>query len=552
MYRSIYYIFSLALIPWGETINVKRAVDLQQEACSVLENHEVYSSVKVAIGNPPQLFDLVADTGSDNCIVNDCSCKQCPKAWGSCFTEHSNSFRLPMFKVDTEDGGPIEAPASMIMRFGSGDISAEIASDQLEVGPVKVYMENGLLLMVDHALKLTGHFEGILGLGRPQESSQNPAREAADVHVPGFLDRANIRRFSICFNYKAPGVLGFNTPVHQNQLSSAGQAHWSLKFHSATLGQKNVDVGCAEGKKCSIVPDSGTTLIVGPENAVFDLFSELCLSWARCNEMYKKLQDEMSKESMQGMEIEGLEASRGLMSPPVGFMETVAKLAASSGESLNSSALPTTDTHRRVSALTSSESSAGVSNASFGVSPTMTLQLLLEHCHDWMEGVDINAEMPGLVFHVSDKNGKRQDLTISPRSYVLAKTVEVEVPGVRNIFGMHINTKQTQMQQMCVMAFSPANYQTALDGQIWILGMPLFYEYTAHYDRGSTPEQVTMGFTPRDEQACGKCDGNVISRAESLIAEQVKDSSRARVGVNSLNFLSKQPIIRDLSNIKQL
>ena len=98
MYRSIYYIFSLALIPWGETINVKRAVDLQ-EACSVLENHEVYSSVKVAIGNPPQLFDLVADTGSDNCIVNDCSCKQCPKAWGSCFTEHSNSFRLPMFKV---------------------------------------------------------------------------------------------------------------------------------------------------------------------------------------------------------------------------------------------------------------------------------------------------------------------------------------------------------------------------------------------------------------------------------------------------------------------
>lgn len=51
-----------------------------------------------------------------------------------------------------------------------------------------------------------------------------------------------------------------------------------------------------------------------------------------------------------------------------------------------------------------------------------------------------------------------------------------QVPGVRNIFGMHINTKQTQMQQMCVMAFSPANYQTALDGQIWILGMPLFYE----------------------------------------------------------------------------
>lgn len=540
---------------------MKRAVDLQQEACSVLENHEVYSSVKVAIGNPPQLFDLVADTGSDNCIVNDCSCKQCPKAWGSCFTgpQHSNSFRLPLFKVDSEDGA-IEAPASMVMRFGSGDISAEIASDQLEAGPFKVYMENGLLLMVDHALKLTGHFEGILGLGRPQESSQNPVSEAAGFHVPGFLDRANIRRFSMCFNYKAPGVLGFNTPIHQNRLSSAGQAHWSLKFHGATLGQKNVDVGCAQGSKCSIVPDSGTTLIVGPESAIFDLYGELCISWERCNEMYKKLKEEMSKQVTQGVEVEGLEeASPRLTNPPVGFMETVAKLAASSGESLsgksmNSSALPTTDTHRRVSTLMASEPSAGASNASFGVTPTMTLQLLLEHCHDWMEGVDIDAEMPGLVFHVSDKNGKRQDLTISPRSYVLAKTLEVEVPGVRNIFGIHINTKQTEKQQMCVMAFSPANYQTALDGQIWILGMPLFYEYTAHYDRGDTPEQVTMGFTPRDEQECGKCDGSVITRGESLIAEQVKenDSNHASVGVNSLNFLSKQPIIRDLSNIKQL
>lgn len=101
------------------------------------------------------------------------------------------------------------------------------------------------LIKVDHALKLTGHFEGILGLGRPQESSQNPASEAAGVHVPGFLDRADIRRFSMCFNYKAPGVLGFNTPVNQNQLSSAGQAHWSLKFHSATLGQKQLRAVCS-------------------------------------------------------------------------------------------------------------------------------------------------------------------------------------------------------------------------------------------------------------------------------------------------------------------
>jgi hypothetical protein len=40
------------------------------------------------------------------------------------------------------------APASMVMRFGSGDISTKIASDEVQIGPLKVYMENGLLLMV--------------------------------------------------------------------------------------------------------------------------------------------------------------------------------------------------------------------------------------------------------------------------------------------------------------------------------------------------------------------------------------------------------------------
>lgn len=36
----------------------------------------------------------------------------------------------------------------MLMRFGSGDISTKIASDEVQIGPLKVFMENGVLLMV--------------------------------------------------------------------------------------------------------------------------------------------------------------------------------------------------------------------------------------------------------------------------------------------------------------------------------------------------------------------------------------------------------------------
>ena len=110
-YRIMYQTISsismtllLVSLPLGETLNVRGSkMLLNQQTCSILDNHEVYSSLRVAIGNPPQTFDLVADTGSDNCIVYDCSCTECPKTWGSCFTgpDHSNSFKLPMFKVRT-------------------------------------------------------------------------------------------------------------------------------------------------------------------------------------------------------------------------------------------------------------------------------------------------------------------------------------------------------------------------------------------------------------------------------------------------------------------
>jgi len=292
LHQTISVTLLVVLLPFGEMLNVKKGSKMpwNQQKCTALENHEVYTSVKVAIGNPPQNFDLVADTGSDNCVVYDCSCKECPDAWGSCFTgpARSNSFKLPMFKVDEHNPNNVTtAPASMVMRFGSGDISTKIASDEVQIGPLKVYMENGLLLMVDQALSLTGHFEGILGLGRP------PDRERANlakVQVPGFLERAHVQRFSMCFNHNAPGVLGFGTPTHRKPLSSVGKAHWSLNFHGITFGQENSKLSfCGSGVQCSIIPDSGTTLLVGPEEPILSIYEALCKSWERCNKMYEKL-----------------------------------------------------------------------------------------------------------------------------------------------------------------------------------------------------------------------------------------------------------------------
>ena len=84
----------------GESIYVKNGkspAGQGEVTCAALSNQELFSSVKVSIGDPAQTFDLVADTGSDTCIVKDCSCTQCPAEWGSCFNgrELSKSFKLP-------------------------------------------------------------------------------------------------------------------------------------------------------------------------------------------------------------------------------------------------------------------------------------------------------------------------------------------------------------------------------------------------------------------------------------------------------------------------
>ncbi|CAE7554875.1 unnamed protein product [Symbiodinium necroappetens] len=110
------------------------AVHDQEETCSPLRNHETYSSVPVDVGTPSQTFELVADTGSNNCIVMDCQCSQCPHDWGKCFTGNgkSKTFDLPKYKSqDPLLGSKAEMlPASMLLTFGSGQIAARVASDE--------------------------------------------------------------------------------------------------------------------------------------------------------------------------------------------------------------------------------------------------------------------------------------------------------------------------------------------------------------------------------------------------------------------------------------
>lgn len=562
------------------------------ETCTPLSNRETYSSVRVSVGHPAQRLDLVADTGSDNCIVKDCSCKLCPSEWGSaCFSDpiSSDSFNVPLFDARNYSKGEVPKdqkaePAKMVITFGSGDVAINIASDDVQIGRVKAYLKNGLFLMVDHDLDIKTHFEGILGLGRPgsKKALRRPG-EPLGVKAPGFFDQAHVQGFSMCFNRKSDGVLGINTKPRKYTMTAVGDLHWALDFQGISVGDETQTLSFCDPKSktpemqtaCTIIPDSGTTLIAGGEEKIAQLFESICQQWQRCQDVHEKLKQELSKLEKDGVRV----------TPPSGLVDTSVQRHDADGERDANAVwvVGRAEAKRRrvilktisdvmarhmpgpsigsvrveaVSALSKGESVADPAEETFDPEPeplgsanlpqSLTIQLLMEHCAKWIGDVDLDQEMPKIQFHVAGANGHTKKLSLSPRSYVMSKNAEVEVDKVRNIFGFPLNVQETEHKEVCMLAFSPIDYQTPLNGEVWIFGTPLFYQYTVHYNR----QDISMAFVHRDEEVCGKCKGDVILRQprESLINQEVGD--HGRLGQDSLHHISTQPLLRNVSGIQ--
>mmetsp|Transcript_27053 Transcript_27053/g.84178 ORF Transcript_27053/g.84178 Transcript_27053/m.84178 type:complete len:541 (-) Transcript_27053:93-1715(-) len=317
--------------------------------CTTLKNHGSHFTARIEVGTPPQPFDVVADTGSDSVIVTSCVCmetKRCLPGENKCFrgSNHSSTFSIPAADFSTV---PI-----VDLAFGSGQIEAVITSDVVRVGSTEARLDNGLLLMVNQALTIKGPFEGILGLGLPRphhdglsevgarggQNASGPAKaspatvrflsegwEAAqrsrgqgqlpagarEASRPAgldaakeppyasrsFLDAAGVSRFSMCFNDGSDGVLRLGPPQDPFALGSIGQVHWGLELRGFSVGSvSSPAVFCAPGSArrpgqstaCGAIPDSGTTVMMGPADHIRLLFTALCDGWERCRQSARK------------------------------------------------------------------------------------------------------------------------------------------------------------------------------------------------------------------------------------------------------------------------
>ncbi|CAE7728136.1 unnamed protein product [Symbiodinium sp. CCMP2456] len=385
-----------------------------------------------------------------------------------------------------------------------------------------------------------------------------------DIRVPGYAEKAGIRRFSMCFNREADGVLGLHTADPSKRLESVGQIHWGVDFHGISIGEGNAKhrVKFCDPKEkrpdqetiCGLIPDSGTTMITGPENQLAELYMDICSNWERCQKAFEEVSKEMKDLQDQGMQVGGLSLTQHATVPEEladAFKKLQDILQAGKADASASNSTSSADAADIADILGGGAGAESKPQTQKDYMKANVFLLLLEHCSDWAEGVDMDQELPKLNFHVAGLNGVQTELSLRPKNYIMTATADINVPEMKTLGGLTFQIERKKRGKVCMPAFQPAPFTTKLNGEVWIMGTPLFYEYTAHYDRGSADGKVkpSMAFTHVHEEPCGRCQDNRIVRGGHPALTQKKSE---KTGVESLRQLTKAPIVRNLTSTHSL
>eukprot|EP00928_Gymnodinium_smaydae_P088001 TRINITY_DN72162_c0_g1_i1.p1 TRINITY_DN72162_c0_g1~~TRINITY_DN72162_c0_g1_i1.p1 ORF type:complete len:684 (-),score=115.35 TRINITY_DN72162_c0_g1_i1:20-2071(-) len=317
--------------------------------------------------------------------------------------------------------------------------------------------------------------------GSPGETESQDAPGV--VNPKGFAEAADLDGFSMCFNHGADGVLLLNPPKGKHVLGSIGKGHWGLDFHGISIGEasKEVEFCSSKDKKegqdtaCGIIPDSGTTLILGPQDQVTKLYESLCSQWDRCRNNHTALQKGMAAASEEITKNYGLD--------PFNLAQKIPSQA------------------------------------------QMFLKLLAE-CDTWRHEDRFFEQLPPLHFHVAGHDGTRISLEMPAASWIM----EQDVPDLQRMQGgnsQEINPRflqffemQPAAQKVCMPMIDVMDYNTKANGPVWIFGLPLFSEYHVGYNLKPQPAEIS--FTAINDD-CSKCG------TSSLLMEEKETRSRQRV-----------------------
>mmetsp|Transcript_64578 Transcript_64578/g.114880 ORF Transcript_64578/g.114880 Transcript_64578/m.114880 type:complete len:554 (-) Transcript_64578:158-1819(-) len=356
------------------------------------------------------------------------------------------------------------------LSFGSGDIDCIIASDYVNVGPAQAYMKDGIFL-TESSLALEVDSSFQGILGMGL-----PESDLGALLNHEFMVEAGISRFSLCFNGNIPGTLRMNMPPLENPMTNIGRIHWGLDLQGMSVGSSSAPVlFCDPSNKMSFM-ESACGAIPDSGTTLMEGPTE------QINVLFAELCDAWPRCSR--ME----EESGGMLKRDV-FLQ------------------------------------------------------LISDCADWLDESDEGIyEVPSVMVHLAGAEGVKQIAELTAWSWV----VETDLPMLeqykeRNAFtdrrghsrrGNFI--QKTTSDYYCMPMFASQDYVTDVNGPVWILGSPLFYDNTVSFDIGVSP--VAIGIRPGP---CYGCQPSLLASSDKkkpLLSsdDKKKPPSRLAGGVRRL------------------
>lgn len=295
----------------------------------------------------------------------------------------------------------------------------------------------------------------------------------------GFLEISKVNKFSVCFSATGVGALRLNKDWVEQPLGQLGETHWLLDFRGASVGS---DVHTAK-------------------------------SLGICDP------DDMQPGQQMPCAIIPDTGTTNIILPVEHYVNLLASMC-SKWKRCNTA----------------------VSEDAEDQEKAELFEALLHRCGDWMTEGDID-EVPSLHMKMRGKEGNVQVVTLRSWSFVVKTMMRVTEDSETDTgYGTIDTPKEETVVGKCVPAFTAADYSTQATGPLWVVGLPLFYEYTVLFDLGTKP--ATVGFS---QEPCDSCDAE-----SSLYGGDVERAFRAQTKGRALRQQDTSPRIPHIDLTKPL
>jgi len=238
--------------------------------------HKMAYYGNVAVGSPPQEFQVVFDTGSGNLIVpgRECSSKACTvhKRW-----DFNKSKTAEQVNCDGTSVLPGSLADQITITFGTGEITGDCFSDKICVG--SACSVGALIVSTEESVQpfASFGFDGVLGLARAsmaqgsafsmmERLGANHALHEAMFAV--FLSDSDLEESEVTFGgYKEEHMASELFWVDVQQSSG----YWEVEIDDITFDTRPQRL-C---RSCKVAVDTGTSLLAGPTDVINKLSLKL-------------------------------------------------------------------------------------------------------------------------------------------------------------------------------------------------------------------------------------------------------------------------------------